>query len=68
MSQIITPEPSNAEKMKEIQAAFEKKFGLDKATRTPEQWRALVENYGIKQVGRTDGLTGKQVRKKMKGL
>lgn len=66
MNTITRPDPSNAAQIAQAKADFEKKYGINKSTRTPQQWKALVEAYGKTQVCQTDGLTPKQLRAKMK--
>lgn len=64
---IVKPEPTNAEKLATVKGAFEKMFGADQASRTPEQWRNLVGQYGMEQVKKTENMTEKQIKKKMRG-
>lgn len=64
---IVKPKPTHGEKLALVKEAFEKRFGVDTASRTPEQWRNLVSLYGMEQVCKTEKMKGKQVKKKMKG-
>lgn len=64
--QIVKPEPTNAHKVAVVKEAFEKRYGKDQETRTPEQWRNLVGIYGMETVCKTEKMKEKEVKKKMK--
>lgn len=64
--EIVKPEPTNAEKLAVVKTAFEKMFGIDQTSRTPDQWRNLVGQYGMEQVKKTEKMTEKQIKKKMR--
>lgn len=65
--QIIKPNPTMKEKLETVKTAFEKRYGADNKTRTPEQWRNLVETYGIETVCSSESLKEKEVKKRMRG-
>jgi hypothetical protein len=39
---------SNQKKLEIAKREFEKRYGVDQISRTPEQWRDLVKTYGMK--------------------
>lgn len=61
-----TPDPTNQDKMKEIKAAFEKRFGVDDTVRSASQWKDLVDVYGINKVAELSKLSVGAIKRKMK--
>jgi hypothetical protein len=63
-----TIQPSAAQKrqLATLKAEFEKAFGADQESRTPDQWRNLVGRYGMETVCKTEKMKEKEVKKKMK--
>lgn len=53
------------QKAKEL---FEAQFGVDHATRTRKQWKALVKQYGTVQVCKIENMTVKEVKAKCKNV
>lgn len=63
----IQPTPAQAEQIAKLKVEFEKSFGVDQVSRTPEQWNNLVRVYGMEQVCKIEKMKEKQVKKKMRG-
>lgn len=53
--------------MQQAKDMFEAKFGVDKDTRTKKQWQALVKQYGMEQVCKTESLSKRAVKDKIRG-
>lgn len=49
----------------EMKAIYEKYFGVNRADRSPEQWRALVKVYGMTTVCSLEGMTTEEVGREM---
>lgn len=62
----LRPDPRNDAQMTKVKAEFETLYGVNSQTRNPQQWKNLVEQYGMTKICETEKLTPKQVRKKMK--
>jgi len=52
--------------MQQAKDMFEAKFGVDSKTRTKKQWQALVEQYGIETVMKTEKLSKRAVKDKIR--
>ena len=46
---------------KAVRAEFERRFGVNKVTRTKQQWRNLVKVYGIAEVCKQESMTEDEV-------
>jgi len=49
-----------------IQKRFEELYGVDYKTRSYEQWKRLVEKYGIDTIMKKEGLTKAYIKSKLK--
>ena len=48
---------------KTVRTEFERRFGVNKVTRTKQQWSNLVKVYGIAEVCKQDGMTEDEVNR-----
>ncbi len=62
----IEPTEAQQEQLAKLKVEFEKSFGVDQISRTPEQWQNLVRVYGMDRVKETEKMTEKQIKKKMR--
>lgn len=59
-------EPGRLAQALEMKVIYEKYFGVNRASRTPEQWRALVKVYGMTTVCSLEGMTVDEVGVEMR--
>lgn len=64
----IAPDPTTQEKMAAVREAFEKRFGVDSKTRTKQQWKELINAYGLRTVARIEKTDPKSLKRKLKTL
>ena len=60
---VLTNDPKLMIKTRE---SYEKAFGVNSATRSPQQWTRLVNTYGYETVMKTEKMTREDVERKMK--
>jgi len=63
----LRPDPTDSEAVAKVKAEFEAEYGVNKETRNSTQWKNLVDKYGVATVCKTDGITKRDLRKKMYG-
>ena len=57
---------SNPKLLIKTRESYEKAFGVNSATRSPQQWTRLVNTYGYETVMKTEKMTREDVERKMK--
>lgn len=56
---------SNPQLLIKAKNSFEKAFGVNSATRSPQQWTRLVNTYGYETVMKTEKMTREEIEIKM---